>query len=121
MGFESAIRKEMTLHYNITVTGRVQGVWFRKYTQEAALSFGVKGFVENSQDGSVYVEAEGGPKELNRFLDWLEARSGLKDFEITEQVGRTLEHLFNEIENELGRVGVRDLDPRYIQLFLIDD
>ncbi len=66
---------EMTLHYNITVTGRVQGVWFRKYTQEAALSFGVKGFVENALDGSVYIEAEGTQLELNRFLDWLEKGS----------------------------------------------
>ncbi len=66
---------EMTLHYNITVTGRVQGVWFRKYTQEAARSFGVMGFVENALDGSVYVEAEGSPMELNRFLDWLEKGS----------------------------------------------
>ncbi len=65
----------MTLHYNITVTGRVQGVWFRKYTQEAALSFGVKGFVENSQNGSVYVEAEGSQMELNHFLNWLEKGS----------------------------------------------
>ncbi len=60
-------------------------------------------------------------KMKERFLNWLEARTGLKDFEITEQAGRTLEDLFNEIENELGRVGVRDLDPRYVQLFLLDD
>ena len=56
-----------------------------------------------------------------RFLNWLEARTGLKDFEITEQVGQTLEDLFNEIENELGRVSARDIDPRYVQLFLLDD
>ena len=61
----------MTLHYKIRVKGRVQGVWFRKYTREAALSHGIKGFVENSDDGSVYVEAEGSSGELDRFLEWL--------------------------------------------------
>ena len=56
-----------------------------------------------------------------KFLDWLAAESGLKAYEITERVGQTLEHLFNEIENELGPVSAWDLDPRYIQLFLLDD
>ena len=59
------------LHYKIRVSGRVQGVWFRKYTREAALSFGLKGFVENSSDGSVYLEAEGSREDLTQLLDWL--------------------------------------------------
>ena len=53
------------------------------------------------------------------FLNWLAADSGLKDFEITGQLGKTFEDLFADIENELGRVAVQDLDPRYIQLFLL--
>jgi len=65
----------MTLHYNIKVTGRVQGVWFRKYTQEAARSYGVKGFVENSHDGSVYAEGEGSMDQLELFLTWLKQGS----------------------------------------------
>jgi len=55
----------------------------------------------------------------SRFLDWLAANTGLRDFEITERLGGTLENLFEEIENELGNVNVEDLDPRYIQLFLL--
>ncbi len=55
----------------------------------------------------------------SRFLDWLAANTGLKDFEITERLGGTLENLFEEIENELGNVNVEDLDPRYVQLFLL--
>ena len=55
----------------------------------------------------------------SRFLDWLAANTGLKDFEITERLGGTLENLFEEIENELGNVNVDDLDPRYVQLFLL--
>lgn len=55
------------------------------------------------------------------FLDWLAAGTGLKDFEITEQMGQTLENLFEEIESELDRVSAQDLDPRYVQLFLLED
>ena len=69
------------LHYKIRVSGRVQGVWFRKYTREAALSFGLKGFVENASDGSVYLEAEGNREELKRLLDWLQDGSPLSRVE----------------------------------------
>jgi hypothetical protein len=55
----------------------------------------------------------------SRFLDWLAASTGLRDFEITERLGGTLENLFEEIENELGSVVVEDLEPKYIQLFLL--
>lgn len=66
-----------TLHYKIEVLGRVQGVWFRKYTKEAADSFGVCGYVCNRQDGSVYLEAEGKEEQLQKLLSWLETGSPL--------------------------------------------
>ena len=53
------------------------------------------------------------------FLEWLSAETGLKDFEITASVGQTFEDLFIEIESEFGRVAAENLDPRYIQLFLL--
>jgi hypothetical protein len=55
----------------------------------------------------------------NHFINWLAADTGLKDFEITGQLGRTLDHLFAEVESELGRVAAADLDPKYVQLFLL--
>ncbi len=57
----------------------------------------------------------------NHFLDWLGAETGLRDFEITERLGQTFENLFADIESELGPVAARDLNPRYIQLFLLED
>jgi len=60
------------------------------------------------------------PQEMkDLFLDWLAADTGLKNFELTERLGQTLENLFEEIERELGGVAGEDLDPRYIQLFLL--
>lgn len=55
----------------------------------------------------------------HNFLNWLAAETGLKDFEITTELGKTFEDLFAEIENELGQVAVKDLDSRYIQMFLL--
>lgn len=74
------------MHYNIKVIGRVQGVWFRKYTLEAAISFGIKGFVENASDGSVYVEAEGSSDDLDRLLIWLHKGSPMSNVERVEHI-----------------------------------
>ena len=69
------------LHYKIRVNGRVQGVWFRKYTLEAAVSFNLRGFVENAPDGSVYLEAEGSREDLMQLMDWLKDGSPLSRVE----------------------------------------
>lgn len=59
------------LHYKFTVKGRVQGVWFRRYTAEKAMSLQIKGFVRNLDNGDVYVEAEGERSPLATFTEWL--------------------------------------------------
>ena len=53
------------------VTGRVQGVFFRACTRDAALEIGVTGWVRNARDGSVEGEAFGETEELDRFIAWL--------------------------------------------------
>lgn len=58
------------LHYNIRITGKVQGVGFRQTTKYVADQSGVKGFVRNEADGSVYIEAEAEQWELESFLEW---------------------------------------------------
>ena len=53
------------------------------------------------------------------FIAWLTRETGLADFEITESLGRIFEELFGEIEAEYGQVTSKDLDPRFVQLFLL--
>jgi hypothetical protein len=53
------------------------------------------------------------------FIVWLARETGLTDFEITESLGQIFEDLFGEIEAEYGRVTAKDLDPRFVQLFLL--
>ena len=57
-------------HLNIRVSGRVQGVGFRYSTMQTARSFGIKGFVINERDGSVYIEAEGSEPAIGLFEEW---------------------------------------------------
>lgn len=57
-------------HISIQVYGRVQGVYYRASTKEQADLLGVKGFVTNQSDGSVYIEAEGADTVLEMFVTW---------------------------------------------------
>jgi acylphosphatase len=56
--------------YTFRVDGKVQGVWFRRSTMEKAKELGLKGFVQNEPDGSVYVEAEGEKSKLIALVSW---------------------------------------------------
>lgn len=57
-------------HYKIRVSGRVQGVGFRWSCIRVARQMFITGFVKNSYDGSVYIEAEGEEEDLNKFIVW---------------------------------------------------
>jgi acylphosphatase len=79
-------------HYRIHVRGTVQGVWFRKYTKEAALSYHLKGMVKNKIDGSVYIEAEGEEENLESFVGWLYTGSPLSKVEEVKWEEGSLRH-----------------------------
>lgn len=65
-------------HLNIKVTGKVQGVWFRKYTKDQADVLQLNGTVQNMPDGSVYIEVESADdSRLNELLQWLQTGSPL--------------------------------------------
>ncbi|MDO9565179.1 MAG: DUF6178 family protein [Candidatus Desulfaltia sp.] len=53
------------------------------------------------------------------FLKWVSEKTGLNPYEITQRLGQTLENLFNAIESEYGSVAKKDLDSKYIHLFLV--
>ena len=56
--------------YQIRITGRVQGVFFRSSTKEKADELGVAGWVKNVSDGSVEVFAEGDEQKLQELIGW---------------------------------------------------
>jgi acylphosphatase len=63
----------MAVRYDITFSGRVQGVFFRATTEHVARDFDVAGFVRNQSDGTVRCVAEGEAGELDRFVAAVEA------------------------------------------------
>jgi acylphosphatase len=55
---------------DVTVTGRVQGVSFRYYTEEEARRHGVAGWVSNEPDGTVAGHFEGEADAVDGLVDW---------------------------------------------------
>lgn len=74
-------------HIKIKIKGKVQGVFFRVSTKAVADQMGVKGFVKNEKDGSVYVEAEADEITLDVFKEWCNEgpeKSKVENVEIIE-------------------------------------
>lgn len=57
-------------HLSVTVSGLVQGVFFRASAKEEAEKRGLTGFTRNNPDGSVQIEAEGPQEQLDDYLEW---------------------------------------------------
>jgi acylphosphatase len=53
----------------VRVTGRVQGVSFRAWTQEQAERLGISGWVRNCPDNTVEAHLEGEECAVNRLID----------------------------------------------------
>ena len=69
-------------HLNITVKGKVQRVQFRAATKAVADQLGVRGYVKNQPDGSVFIEAEGDTFALDAFIDF--CKEGPEDAEVAD-------------------------------------
>ncbi len=54
----------------ILVSGRVQGVYFRLFTQNKAKHFDIKGSVRNLADGRVEIIAEADALVMEKFIKW---------------------------------------------------
>jgi acylphosphatase len=79
-------------HFDITVKGKVQGVFYRAATKAVADQLGIRGTIRNEADGDVVIEAEGEPTMLEMFLDW--CHEGPQDAEVT-----TVESNEGELKN----------------------
>ena len=68
---ELAMSSTKLLHLEFEVFGRVQGVFFRKYTQQRAKSLGVRGWIRNTEKNTVQGEIEGTTDILENMKNWL--------------------------------------------------
>jgi acylphosphatase len=74
-----------TVH--LLIGGRVQGVGFRYFARQKAKELGVVGWVKNTPDGKVEIEASGSEENLATFTDWMKigpARALIRTFSKSE-------------------------------------
>jgi len=55
---------------HVWISGRVQGVFYRAYTQDAARTHGVNGWVRNLPDGRVEAVFEGDARAVDAMVQW---------------------------------------------------
>lgn len=103
---EQVARKGSLMHYSITIHGKVQNVGFRKATKEKAKELGIKGEARNEPDGTVFIEAEGTPEQLQKFVAWCKEGPAKADVENVE-VKKTSE-IKNYTEFDIDRMSQKD-------------
>ena len=69
----------------LRVTGRVQGVAFRAWTQERARALGLRGWVRNDPDGAVSALIEGPRDAVETMLEALKDGPAAASVETIEQ------------------------------------
>jgi acylphosphatase len=60
----------MMKRMRVFISGRVQGVFFRAYTRETAMTLNLTGWVRNLYDGSVEALFEGDDTNVQSMLEW---------------------------------------------------
>lgn len=55
---------------SITISGKVQGVYYRQSTKEKAIELGITGQVINLRNGNVFITATGTPEQLASLVEW---------------------------------------------------
>lgn len=89
----------MKRHFNITVTGTVQGIFFRASAVRIANTLALSGFVKNLENGNVYCEAEGEEELLVKFVDWCHhgpEKAVVKTVSVTEGEMKNYRHFVQE-------------------------
>ncbi|MCK5574593.1 MAG: acylphosphatase [Sphingomonadales bacterium] len=74
----------------VRVTGRVQGVWFRAWTQQNAEALGLFGWVRNREDGSVEALFKGVSDKVEDMLKRCESgpdMASVDHVEVTDAMG----------------------------------
>lgn len=65
-----ATPKHLSIDYE--VFGKVQGVFFRKYTQAEATKLNLVGWVMNTQQGTVVGQMQGSDDKIKKMKEWLQ-------------------------------------------------
>ena len=83
----------MTTVVRVVISGRVQGVWFRAWTEQTARGLGLDGWVRNRRDGTVEAVLSGDAATVEQMIErlWegpdLAAVKAVDRFDHSEPVG----------------------------------
>ena len=64
--------QDAIIHTKFEIFGKVQGVYFRKYTKEKADTIGIRGWVKNTTQKTVIGELQGHMEDVSKLKTWLE-------------------------------------------------
>ena len=73
------------------IYGKVQGVGFRYSAMLKAESLGIKGYVKNQRDGSVFVAVQGAPTAVDNFVNRCYQGPPASDVSRLEKTSRSIE------------------------------
>lgn len=73
---------------HLFISGRVQRVGFRFFTQQKAQRLGLVGWVRNRLDGRVEIKAIGEKEKIVEFIAWLHRGSPLARVDDVEVISR---------------------------------
>ncbi len=71
----------------LIIGGRVQGVGFRYFAQLKARELNISGWVRNTPDGKVEIEAEGDSQNIEMFIEWMKigpSRATIRTVSVSE-------------------------------------
>ena len=92
---------------HIRVVGRVQGVAFRFHTKQKADDLGVVGTVQNLEDGSVQIYANGDKALVDQLIDW--CHNGSSAATVEEVIVQHIDDI-HKLSNpkDLGNIKIAD-------------
>lgn len=88
---------------HVWISGRVQGVFYRAYTQDAARTHGVTGWVRNLPDGRVEAVFEGDARAVEAMVQWCHRGSPLSRVDRVEVQEESYQGEFTDFGVRLWR------------------
>ena len=83
---------------HVWIAGRVQGVFFRAYTRDAAYRIGVTGWVRNLPDGRVEAILEGEADKVEKMIEWCREGSPMSRVDRVEVLEEVYTGDFDRLE-----------------------
>ena len=83
--------KDKLIARTYRVQGRVQGVGFRNFVQQNAEALGIRGYVCNEDDGSVFVYAVGDPADVASLAGFIHRGPRFSEVRTVEEKEAALE------------------------------